>query len=133
MRGLASLVPLHVVDVWSSTLSSGDWAQLLPLVLIAVVFWLLILRPARRRQQSALRLQQGLGVGDRVMLTSGVFGTVRSLGDENFDLEVAAGVVLTVLRQAVAKVVEPAAAPDAEADTGPDASSQSDHGGDARP
>lgn len=89
-------------------MSADQIGPIVPLVLIAGVFWLLILRPARRRQQDAARLQRSLGVGDRVMLTSGVFGTVTGLEDESFQIEVAPGVVLTVHRQAVAKVVEPA-------------------------
>ena len=86
-------------------MTSGDLGALIPLILIAAVFWLLILRPARKRQRDATALQRGLGVGDRVMLTSGLFGTVTALGDDSFELEVATGVVLTVHRQAVAKVV----------------------------
>ena len=80
--------------------------SLLPIILIIAVFWLLILRPARRRQQDAARLQRRLAVGSKVMLTSGMFGVVTGLGDETFELEVSAGVVLTVHRQAVSKIVE---------------------------
>lgn len=116
-----------------------ELGALLPIVLIVVVFYLLILRPARRRQQAAARLQGGLNVGDRVMLTSGVFGTVSGLADETFDIEVATGVVLTVHRQAVAKVVEPApehgsgAVDEADTDDEQGEPRRTDHGGEARP
>jgi len=107
-------------------------AQFLPLLLIVVVFWLLILRPARRRQQDAAKLQRSIGEGDKVMLTSGVFGTVRGLGDGDFELEVASGVVLTVHRQAVNQIVTKADEPAEPADAAESTERQSDDGGDAR-
>ncbi len=82
-------------------------AGLLPLLLIVAVFWFLVMRPARRRQQDAARLQRNLAVGDRIMLTSGIFGSVRAIGDESLEVDAAPGVVLSVHRQAVAKIVEP--------------------------
>ena len=56
--------------------------RFLPLVGIALLFWVLFVRPARRRQQQLGSLQGALAVGDEVMLTSGIFGTVRGLDDE---------------------------------------------------
>ena len=49
--------------------------SLLPFVLIALVFWLLIVRPQRRRQQELSSTQASLGPGVEVMLGSGIFGT----------------------------------------------------------
>jgi len=129
-------------------LSPDVLGSLLPIILIAVVFWLLILRPARRRQQDAARLQRDLAVGSKVMLTSGLYGVVTGLGDESFELEVSTDVVLTVHRQAVAKIVDSVhdAAPGtdgvtAHEDTAAGAHDGADgqrapgseHGGDARP
>ncbi len=45
--------------------------ELLPLVGIALLFWLFIIRPASRRQKELGRMQASLTVGDEVMLTSG--------------------------------------------------------------
>ena len=44
--------------------------SLLPLVAIALLFWLLIIRPQSRRQKEIARMQGALAVGDEVMLTS---------------------------------------------------------------
>lgn len=78
---------------------------LLPLLLV-LAFWLLVLRPARRRQKGVAQTQAGLQPGSRVMLSSGLYGEVASVDDADIRLTVAAGVTLTVHRQAVAKVVE---------------------------
>lgn len=85
---------------------------LLPFVLIALVFWLLIVRPQRRRQQSMAATQAALQVGTEVMLGSGIYGRVASADDEETTIlvEVAPGMVLKVARQAVIRVIEPAEA-----------------------
>jgi len=83
-----------------------DLAGFLPFVLIALVFWFLILRPQRRRQQQLSSTQSTLGVGTEVMLGSGIFGTVVGLEDDALRLEVAPGTTIKVARQAVVRVIE---------------------------
>ena len=83
----------------------------LPLVGIALLFWLLFVRPAQRRQREMGSMQRGLAAGDEIMLTSGIFGTVRALHDDSFSLEVADGVTLRVVRAAVGNVVTRAEQP----------------------
>ena len=83
----------------------------LPLVGIALLFWLLFVRPAQRRQRAMGDMQRALTVGDEIMLTSGIFGTVSDLHDDSFSLVVADGVTLRVLRAAVGNVVTPAEQP----------------------
>jgi len=89
----------------------------LPLVGIALLFWLLFVRPAQRRQREMGSMQRGLAVGDEVMLTSGIFGTVTALHDDSFSLDVADGVTLRVVRAAVGNVVTPAARSQQDDDT----------------
>lgn len=82
-----------------------ELVQLLPLVGIALLFWLLVIRPASRRTRELSRMQSALSVGDEVMLTSGVYGTLRELHDDRVAVEIAAGVVIHVARGAVGTVV----------------------------
>ncbi|MGH3424314.1 MAG: preprotein translocase subunit YajC [Nocardioidaceae bacterium] len=97
-------------------MSSDQLAGLLPLVLLVLVFWFLILRPARKRQRAAADTQHNLEIGARIMLTSGIFGTVEALDDETMEVQIAAGTTVTAHRQAVAKVI-PAEQPADEPDT----------------
>lgn len=71
---------------------------------IAAIFWLLIIRPASKRQKEAVALQNALTVGDDVVLTSGIFGTIVGLADDGVELQVAPGVVVKVVRGAVGSV-----------------------------
>jgi preprotein translocase subunit YajC len=85
---------------------------LLPFILIFVVFWLLIMRPARNRQRQLMAVQASLQPGTRVITTAGLHATVHSVENDTVVLEVAPGVLSRYTRQAVARVVEePPAAP----------------------
>jgi len=78
----------------------------LPLLLL-VLFYFLVMRPARNRQREVAALQAGLEVGSVVMLTSGVFGELVQVGEQTVRLRVAASTEITVHRQAIGKTVSP--------------------------
>lgn len=94
--------------------------SLLPIVAIAAIFWLLIIRPASRQRKETAQLQAALTVGDGVMLTSGIFGTVVGEDEGELQLEIAPGVVIRVVRGAVASVRRDQAADGAVVDSTPD-------------
>lgn len=101
--------------------------EFLPIIAVAVIFWLLMIRPASRRQKQLGQMQSGLAAGDRVMLSSGIFGTVQSTeATDRLHVEVAPGVVLEVARGAIANVLpEPVVETDDSAEVeGPDGSSE---------
>ena len=52
-------------------------------------------------------MQGEITLGDEVVLTSGIYGTVRDLQDGTLSLEVAEGVTLKVVRAAIGCVVKP--------------------------
>ena len=81
-------------------------STLLPLVAIALVFWLLIIRPQSRRQRELRDMQSSLSVGDEVVLTSGIFGMVRGVDRRLVQVEIASGVIIRVARAAVG-IVDP--------------------------
>ena len=83
-----------------------DAAPLLMLLGALVLFWLLIVRPARGQQRRMAELQESLKVGDRVVIGAGIFGTITALHDATIDLEVAPGTVISVARQVVVRTVE---------------------------
>jgi preprotein translocase subunit YajC len=79
-------------------------ANTLILVLLMVVaFYLLILRPQKKRQQALQKTMRELEPGDRVLLGSGLFGKLISIGDKQAVLEISPGVELTVLKQAIVR------------------------------
>ena len=83
-----------------------SWVNLIPLVLIVIVFWLFVIRPARRRQVATTAMQARLQVGAEVLLTSGIFGRIEEIDGESMRLAIAPGVTVRIHRQAVMSVVE---------------------------
>jgi preprotein translocase subunit YajC len=82
-----------------------QYSTLIFIALLVAAFYFLILRPQRKRQQAMQQTMNALSPGSRVMLASGIFGTVLSVGPRQVVLEISPGVELTVLKQAVTKVV----------------------------
>lgn len=89
-----------------------------PLLLVGMllVFWLLVVRPGVRRERDRREMQSALQVGDRVVLTSGFFGTITAVHDDRADIELAPGTVVTVALGAVGGL---APTGDPETTTGP--------------
>ena len=82
-----------------------QYSTLIFIALLVAAFYFLILRPQRKSQQAQQQTMHALSPGSRVMLGSGVFGTVVSVGPRQVVLEVSPGAELTVLKQAISKVV----------------------------
>src|SRR3954467_11266787 len=94
---------------------------ILPLIFLAL--WAIVILPQQRRGRAHNALVNGLEVGDEVMTTSGILGTITALDDEVLHLEVAPAVTLRVVRGAIARKMnepepepEPELAPEPQAD-----------------
>jgi preprotein translocase subunit YajC len=92
----------------------GELAGLLPLIAIVALFWLLVIRPASRRQKNLAKMQSAIEPGQRVMLSSGIFGTVRTIADDRVHVEIAPGIEIEVVRAAIGQVDEAAPQPPAD-------------------
>ena len=92
----------------------GSATQFLPLVLIFGVFYFLLIRPQQTRQKEMKTMLAALRRGDRVVTGGGILGTVQRVkdGSDEIDVEIAAGVRVTVLRDTISTVVKPAVAND---------------------
>jgi len=99
------------------------------LVLIAIMaaaFWFLIVRPQRRRMLEHQRLIASLHIGDEIMSSSGIYGTVRAIHDDDtVEVEVADGVVLTMAKGAIAQRTDDVSV-DTDRDTGTDSGIDTD-------
>jgi preprotein translocase subunit YajC len=82
------------------------YAQLLVILAAMVGFWAIVMRPARNQQRKVQQLQRDLEIGQEVVLSAGIFGTIRSLTESRAEVEVAPGTVITVARQVVVRRVE---------------------------
>lgn len=85
--------------------------DLLPLLLmfgLLGVMMYFMSRRQRRTQEQQVQLQKSLHVGDRVMTTSGMYGTVTDTSsDTSITLEIAPGMETEWMRAAVREKVSP--------------------------
>jgi preprotein translocase subunit YajC len=79
----------------------SPWVQLLPFVLVLAIFYFVILLPMKRRQQKVQAFLAALKVGDRVVTSGGLFGTITRIGDQSLQIQVADKVRVEVSRAAV--------------------------------
>lgn len=77
------------------------------LILVLAIPMFLSVRNQKKQARKQQELQNSIGVGDRVMTTSGLFGTVVSNTDDSVDIEIADGLVTTWLKAAVREKVNP--------------------------
>ncbi|MCP2258386.1 preprotein translocase subunit YajC [Streptoalloteichus tenebrarius] len=83
-----------------------DASFLFPLLIILLAVPLFLsTRKQKKMMQEMQALQNSLGPGDRVMTTSGLYGTVVGTDEDTLDVEIAPGVVTTWLRAAVREKV----------------------------
>ena len=77
------------------------------LFLLPVIVLVLLMRQQQRRPRQHQALVASIEVGDEVVTTSGIFGTITSLDDETAQLEVAPGLALKVAKRAIGGIVGP--------------------------
>jgi len=76
---------------------------LIPLILLFVVMYAVMIRPQQRRAREHQALISAVEVGDEVMTTAGIFGTVTSIEDDVIGIEIAPGVIMKVARAAIGR------------------------------
>src|SRR5437016_3421597 len=79
---------------------------LLPIVLLGFMYVLLI-RPQQQRARRQRMLVSSLAVGDRIVTIGGIMGEIVALDDETAEIRVNDGVVITFVRAAINRKVEP--------------------------
>ena len=62
-------------------------AQLLPLVLVFVVFYFMLIRPQKKRDKEIQKMRSNLEVGDEVVTSGGIIGRVVSLKEDTLVIE----------------------------------------------
>jgi preprotein translocase subunit YajC len=81
--------------------------SLVIIVILFALFWLLLIRPQRRRQAEQNALIQNVEVGDEIVTAGGLFGHVQSVADDELLVEIAPGTNVRIARRAVAGIVGP--------------------------
>jgi|RhiMetdeSRZDD1v2_1073273.scaffolds.fasta_scaffold106623_2 preprotein translocase subunit YajC len=77
----------------------------LPLLLMGVVFYFLLIRPQNQRRRAQLEMQSDVEVGDEIVTTAGIYGTITEIDDDYgiVTVEVAPNTDIRMARAAIAQ------------------------------
>ncbi len=81
--------------------------MLLMVVLFGAVIYFVMIRPQQKRLKEQQEMFNSLQPGARVVLTSGVFATIVHAAETQMIVELAPGVEVTILKQAIIRLAKP--------------------------
>ena len=99
------------------------------LVILVAAFYFLIVRPQRRNAMIRRQLLNAVEVGDEIVTTGGVYGTVVAIEDDTLEIEIAPDVVVKLARGAVGARITPESEYDDEDDEDDDEVEDDDEAG----
>ena len=84
--------------------------QFMPLIIIAVLFYFLLIRPQQKKQKDHEKLVSAVKTGDKVVTAGGIHGIVANVKETTFLLKVADNVKLEIDKNSIASVSKAEAA-----------------------
>jgi preprotein translocase subunit YajC len=79
----------------------NPYVQLIPIALVFAIFYFIILLPTKRKQKKLEEFLSALKVGDRVVTTGGIYGSVTKIGEQSVQLQVANNVRIEVSKASI--------------------------------
>ena len=80
--------------------------QLLPLILIFVVFYFLLIRPQQKRVKQHREMVTNLKVGNQVITSGGILSKIVKVDDNNFiTISISEGVNVKIKRDTITEVI----------------------------
>ena len=80
---------------------------LIIMVLMLGVMYVLMIRPQRQRQAQQQSMIDGASIGDDVLTTGGIYGTISEAEGDDIVVEIASGVTVHMTRRGIAAVLPP--------------------------
>jgi preprotein translocase subunit YajC len=80
---------------------------LIVMVLLLVVMWVLMIRPQRQRQKEHQTMIDAASVGDDILTTGGIYGTITRAEGDDLVVELTEGLTVHMTRRGIAAVLPP--------------------------
>jgi preprotein translocase subunit YajC len=92
----------------ADTQNANPLVTFMPLLLIGGAFYFVLIRPQQKRAKAQQALLRSVEVGDEVITTAGVFGTIVDIDDDTdvITLEIAPGTQIRMVRGGVGRRVD---------------------------
>ena len=75
--------------------------QLVPFVMVLAIFYFIILLPMKKRQKKVQEFLSALKVGDRIITSGGLYGSITKMNEQSVQLQIAQNVRVEVARSAI--------------------------------
>ena len=72
------------------------WANIAMIVVLIFIFYFFMIRPQQKKQNEIKKFREGIKTGDRVVTAGGIYGKVRAVNENTFELEIAKDVRITI-------------------------------------
>jgi preprotein translocase subunit YajC len=82
-----------------------EYGQILYIALFIGMFYFLLIRPQQKQQKQRAQLIKSIKQNDRVVTLGGIYGTIKSVGEQSLVLEIAKDVEVEILKSAVAYTI----------------------------
>ena len=80
-------------------MSESGFAQLIPLILIFVIFYFFLIRPQQKKVKEHKAMVESLKKGDKIVTSGGITGTIsRVIDNDKIEVEIADNVTVEVIR-----------------------------------
>ncbi|WP_447987622.1 preprotein translocase subunit YajC [Nitrospira sp. Nam74] len=93
---------------WAQGAGSGSSGStllsFLPFILIFVIFYFLLILPQQKRQKKLKAMLEALKKGDKVVTSSGIWGTITNLGKDTVTVQIADNTKVKVQRDHISRV-----------------------------
>jgi preprotein translocase subunit YajC len=93
---------------WAQGAASGSTGStllsFLPFILIFVIFYFLLILPQQKRQKKLKAMLEALKKGDKIVTSSGIWGTITNLGKDTVTVQIADNTKIKVQRDHIARV-----------------------------
>jgi preprotein translocase subunit YajC len=92
------------VLIWQGGGVAGLGGFVIPLMLMFGIMYFLVILPQQRQRKKVQEMLTAIKNGDKVITTSGIYGTINGMDGDTIILKIADNVKIRIARAAIAQV-----------------------------
>ncbi|TLS66176.1 preprotein translocase subunit YajC [Mariprofundus erugo] len=101
IAAVAALISPALAEGAADPQQANGFAQLIPLLLIMVIFYFLLIRPQQKKVKEHRNIIEALKKGDKVITGGGFYGTIVDVKDDFLKVEIAENVRVKIKRDTI--------------------------------
>jgi preprotein translocase subunit YajC len=90
--------------LWQTGGAGSGLGMFLPMIIVMGIFYVMLILPQQRQRKKTQAMLAALKNGDKVVTTSGIYGTVNGIDGDTIILKIADQVKIRIARSAIAQV-----------------------------